>query len=313
VPYLLALGSAVLYGAADFVGGLTSRRADTIAVVLVAQFAGLLSLALLVPLLPSVTPTSPDLLWGAIAGLCGSVGVALLYRGLAIGTMAIVAPTTAVCAVTLPVAYGYVQGEALSTLAIGGIVLALVSIVLVAQESRREPVPPPGLPREPRPTMAAAAGDDLAGESDSAPPAPPVHSRIPPGLGLAFVSGIAIGGFYVALSHARPDAGMWPLLVARGASVTLLGGIAILGGRSLRMPASATAMAIAAGIVDMIANGLYLAATWSGMLSVIVTLSSLYPASTVLLARLVLGERLNTVQSIGVVCALIAVVLIVQG
>jgi drug/metabolite transporter (DMT)-like permease len=301
VPYLLALGSAVLYGAADFVGGLTSRRADTLAVVLVAQFAGLLSLALVVPLLPSVTPTAQDLVWGAAAGLCGSVGVALLYRGLAIGTMAIVAPTTAVCAVTLPVAYGYVQGEALSTLAIAGILLALVSIVLVAQESRLEPPP------------ATAAGYDLDGETDPAPPVPAARSRIPPGLGLALVSGIAVGGFYVTLSHARPDAGMWPLLVARGASVTLLGGLAMLGGRSLRMPASATAMAISAGVVDMIANGLYLAATWSGMLSVIVTLSSLYPASTVLLARLVLGERLNTVQSVGVVCAMIAVVLIVQG
>jgi drug/metabolite transporter (DMT)-like permease len=301
VPYLLALGSAVLYGAADFVGGLTSRRADTIAVVLVAQFAGLLLLALLVPLLPSVTPTSRDLLWGAAAGLCGSVGVALLYRGLAIGTMAIVAPTTAICAVTLPLAYGYVRGEALSTLAIAGIALALVSIVLVAQESRHELVP------------TAAIDYDLDGETVPAPSALPALRRIPPGLGLALVSGIAVGGFYVALSHARPDAGMWPLLVARGASVTLLGGLAILGGRSLRMPASATAMAIAAGVVDMVANGLYLAATWSGMLSVIVTLSSLYPASTVLLARLVLGERLNTMQSIGVVCALIAVVLIVQG
>jgi drug/metabolite transporter (DMT)-like permease len=303
VAYFLALGSAVLYGAADFVGGLTSRRADTIAVVLVAQFAGLLSLALLVPLLPAVTPTAQDLAWGAAAGLCGSVGVALLYRGLAIGTMAIVAPTTAVCAVTLPVVYGYARGDALSTLAIAGILLALVSIVLVAQESRREPLP----------VARVATNDDLDGETDPAAPVSSVRARMPPGLGLAFVSGIAVGGFYLALSHARPDAGMWPLLVARAASVTLLGGIAVLGGRSLRMPASATAMAVAAGIVDMVANGLYLAATWSGMLSVIVTLSSLYPASTVLLARLVLGERLNTVQTVGVVCALIAVVLIVQG
>jgi drug/metabolite transporter (DMT)-like permease len=308
VPYLLALGSAVLYGAADFVGGLTSRRADTVAVVLVAQFAGLLSLALLVPLLPAVTPTSQDLLWGAAAGLCGSVGVALLYRGLAIGTMAIVAPTTAVCAVTLPVAYSYVQGEALSTLAVAGILLALVSIVLVAQESRREPT------RAPAESTDGSDHESAAGPPDPTPAAAlAVRRRIPPGLGLAFVSGIAVGGFYVALSHARPDAGMWPLLVARGASVTLLGGVAILGGRSLRMPASATAMAVAAGVVDMVANGLYLAATWSGMLSVIVTLSSLYPASTVLLARVFLGERLNTVQSLGVVCALIAVVLIVQG
>ena len=136
MSYLLALSSAFLYGAADFVGGFTSRRADIIAVVLVSQFAGLLALALLVPLLPAVDPTGTDLLWGAAAGFCGSVGVALLYRGLAIGTMSIVAPTTAVCAVIVPVAVSIAWGERLTILAGSGIVLALVGIVLVGQESR---------------------------------------------------------------------------------------------------------------------------------------------------------------------------------
>src|SRR5512134_760968 len=100
---LLALGSAVLYGAGDFTGGLTTRRASTIPVVIFSQASGLVLLALLIPLLPAASPTRADLLWGATAGLAGGVGVALLYHALAIGTMSVVAPTTAVCAVAIPV------------------------------------------------------------------------------------------------------------------------------------------------------------------------------------------------------------------
>ena len=101
MAYFLALASAALYGAADFLGGLASRRASTIAIVLVSQAAGLVPLTLLLFVLPGA-PSGQDFVWGAIAGLAGSVGVALLYRALAIGTMSIVAPTTAVCAVMLP-------------------------------------------------------------------------------------------------------------------------------------------------------------------------------------------------------------------
>jgi drug/metabolite transporter (DMT)-like permease len=106
---------------------------------------------------------------------------------------------------------------------------------------------------------------------------------------------------------------MWPLLGARTGSVVLFVAAALLTGRTVRMPLAVTGMAIACGVVDMLANALYLAATWSGSLSVVVTLSSLYPASTVLLASLFLRERLNRVQIAGVVCALTAVVFIVSG
>src|SRR5256712_13615359 len=102
MAYLLAIGSAVLYGAADFTGGLTTRRAGTIPVVLLSQAAGLILLALIMPLLPHASPARADLLWGAAAGLTGGIGVALLYHALATGTMAVVAPTTPVCAAAIP-------------------------------------------------------------------------------------------------------------------------------------------------------------------------------------------------------------------
>jgi len=285
VAYLLAIGSAVLYGAADFTGGLTTRRASTIPVVLLSQAAGLIMLALIMPVLPHASPTRADVLWGAAAGLTGGVGVALLYHALATGTMAVVAPTTAVCAVAIPVLVSVLLGERPMPVAVAGIALGMVSIVLVSQQQGGAPgAAEPGLPRSRQ-----------------------------SGVGTALASGIAIGLFLLSFAQAGPGAGMWPLLVARTVSTTLFAIMAIAGGRSLRMPAQVTALVIFAGVMDMLANALYLLATRQGPLSIVVTLSSLYPASTVLLARIVLGERLRPWQVTGVGCALAAVVLIVSG
>jgi drug/metabolite transporter (DMT)-like permease len=286
VVYLLAIGSAVLYGAADFIGGLATRRVSTIPVVLVSQFSGLMLLALILPLLPGASPSRPDLLWGATAGITGGIGVALLYRALAIGVMAVVAPTTAVCAVAIPVMISILLGERPVPLAIAGIALGILSIVLVSQQQR------------------ASAPEGRA----SAPP-----GRYPPGVGTALASGVAIGFFFLSLAQTNSNAGMWPLLVARSVAVVLFGGAAIAGRRSIRMPIRMLGLAIVCGLVDMLANALYLVAAREGPLSIVVTLSSLYPASTVLLARVVLGERLNLLQICGVGCALAAVVLIVSG
>ena len=284
--YLLAIGSAVLYGAADFTGGLATRRASTLPVVLLSQAAGLILLALIVPLLPHTSPARADLLWGAAAGLTGGIGVALLYHALAIGTMAVVAPTTAVCAVAIPVLVSVLLGERPVPLAVAGIALGLVSIVLVSRQQGAAQLQP----RE---------------------PASP-RSR-PSGVGAALASGIAIGLFLLSFAQAGPNAGLWPLLVARTVSVTLFAVMTIAGGRSIRMPPRVTALVIVGGVMDMLANALYLVATRQGPLSIVVTLSSLYPATTVLLARMVLGERLHPWQITGVGCALAAVVLIVSG
>lgn len=286
MTYFLALASAVLYGAADFLGGLASRRASTLGIVVVAQAAGLLPLALLLPVLPG-TPSRPDLLWSAVAGLAGSAGVGLLYRALAIGTMSIVAPTTAVCAVVLPVAVGAAGGERLALVTWIGIALALLAIVLVSQhESISQSA-----------HVARASSNSM--------------NLLPPGLALAFVSGVAIGLFFIALARTSAAAGMWPLVIARSVSVVLFSAVALARLQSMRMPRAVLRVAVACGVLDMLANALYIVAMRGGPLSVVVTLASLYPASTVLLARLVIGERLSPRQAAGVACALVAVVLIV--
>jgi drug/metabolite transporter (DMT)-like permease len=284
LAYLLALGSALLYGAGDFTGGLASRRAGTIPVVFLSQLSGLVALALLLPLLPHASPSRADLFWGAAAGLTGGIGVGLLYRALAIGIMAVVAPTTAVCAVAIPVLVSVVLGERPVPLAVAGIALGVVSIVLVSRQQ--------------------SAGPALS---------EPASGPRPSGVGTALASGVAIGFFFLSLAQTRSEAGMWPLLVARSVSVTLFGMVVIIGGRSLRIPSRVLALAAVCGVIDMLANALYLLAAQQGPLSLVVTLSSLYPASTVLLARIVLGERLNAWQLTGVGCALAAVALIVSG
>ena len=286
MAYLLAIGSAVLYGAADFTGGLATRRAGTIPVVILSQASGLILLALLLPLLPDASPSRPDLLWGALAGLTGGIGVALLYHALAIGVMAVVAPTTAVCAVAIPVVVSVLLGERPGPLAVAGMALGIGSIVLVSQQRAAE-------------------------QSEPDPVAPRGTRRS--GVGTALASGVLIGFFFLTLAQTGSDAGMWPIVVARLVSVTLFAGLAIARGISLRMPAQMFVLALVCGVIDMLANALYLVAARQGPLSIVVTLSSLYPASTVLLARVVLGERLNLLQSVGVGCALAAVVLIVSG
>jgi drug/metabolite transporter (DMT)-like permease len=285
VPYLLATLSAVCYGAADFTGGMVTRRVAAIPVVLLSQASGLVLVGLTLPLLPAAAPQAADLWWGAAAGMAGGVGVALLYHALAIGTMSVVAPTTAVAAVAIPVITSLALGERPGGLAVVGIVLGIASIALVSRST--------GMPAE----QGSRIGR-------------PVRSS---GVGAALASGVAIGLFLLALAQTRPASGLWPLLMARVASVTLFATVAVVGRRALRMPVRLAALAAGGGGLDMLANTLYLLAAQLGPLSPVVTLSSLYPASTVLLARGLLGERLNGWQTAGVAGAVVAVVLIVRG
>jgi len=210
--------------------------------------------------------------------------VALLYRALAIGRMAVVAPTTAVCAVVIPVVAAMLLGERPGGLAVLGIAVGIGSIVLVSQQAE------------------ATSGTAQSGASG-----------LPPGVGIALVSGVLIGFFFLSLAQTAPSAGMWPILAARITSVTLFAAAALVRGIPLAPARPALWLALAGGMVDMLANAAYLLAARGGQLSLVVTLSSLYPASTVLLARVLLGERLNARQLGGVGCALAAIVLIVIG
>ena len=197
--------------------------------------------------------------------------------------MSVVAPTTAVCAVVIPVLVSVALGERLAVTTFGGIALAIVAIILVSQSS-----------------------------SGKAEPDSEADQRRTKAFLLAVLSGVVIGFFFVALAQTSRQAGLWPLVVARTASVSLFAVMALFAAQSLRIPTAILAIVAAGGALDMLANLLYLVASRSGPLSVVVTLASLYPASTVALARLVLHERLSGRQWVGVACALVAVAVIVQ-
>jgi len=276
---VLALASAAFYGAADFLGGIASRRAASSLVVVLSQAAGLVVLALLLPVLPSSSPAVSDYIWGAASGVAGAAGVALLYRALAGGTMSIVAPITAVCAAAVPVLAALALGERPAPQAGAGILLALVAIALLSQGA-----PQPGTQTR----------------------------RFTSSIVLAFVAGVAIGLFFLFLARTSDEAGLWPLIAGRAVSVPLFGVVIAAGGSRVRPGSAAVGIAAACGALDMLANALFLIATRYGPLSLVATLASLYPASTVVLARATLGERLTGSQALGVVCALAAVVLIVD-
>jgi uncharacterized membrane protein len=280
---LLALLSAVFYGSADFFGGLTARRTNTVATVFVSQLSGLVLILFALPFLQSGDPSSMDWIWGVIAGLSGGVGVALLYRALAVGIMAVVAPITAVCAAMIPVIAAFANGERLRLTAMAGIALAFAAIAMVSQSP-----------------------------SDSGQN-PGAKSRFSTSLMLALLAGVIIGLFFLSLARTSIHAGMWPLIAARVTSIALFGFFALATGCSIRMDRTATTTASVGGGLDMIANILYMLTARIGPLSIVVTLASLYPAATVVLARIVLHERLSRVQAAGIVCALVAVVLIVSN
>ena len=272
---VLALSSALVYGAADFCGGLAARRSAVLAVVGVSQLAGLLALLLLLPVLGG-RPTPTDALWGAAAGLAGALGLAVFYRALAAGVMSIVAPVTAVCAATVPVVVGLATGESLQLAAVLGIVLALTAVGLVAAEGGR----------------------------------PSLRSARQAGLGAALLAGTAFGLFFVLLDQPSEGSGLWPLVPARAASLLLVLVAAGASGSRPRLAAGALPLVVLAGVLDMAANALFLLAAREGLLAVAGVLASLYPVSTVLLAQVVLQERLHRSQLLGLGAAVGAVALI---
>jgi drug/metabolite transporter (DMT)-like permease len=273
---VLALSSAVVYGASDFLGGLASRRATVVAVVAFSQLSGLVALLLLLPWLGGPV-THADLGWAAGAGLVGATGLVIFFGALSRGVMSVIAPVTAVTAAAVPVLAGLLGGNRIGPVAGAGILLALIAVVLVSAEG--------GL-----------------GQLRTARPA---------SLGAPLAAGTAFGVFFVLLDRTSADAGLTPLVAARMASFLLVVVVALAGRRSLRVGRSALPVVLASGVGDMTANALFLLATQQGAeLAIVGVLASLYPVSTVILAQVVLRERLVAAQFAGLVSAFAAVVLI---
>jgi drug/metabolite transporter (DMT)-like permease len=274
VAALLGLLAAIGYGAADFVGGLGGRRTRPGVVAVLSQACGLVAASIAVLVVPGVGPTAPVLLWGALGGVGSGIGNASLYRGLARGRMGVVAPLSAIATAAIPALIGILLGERLTALAIIGVVLALPAIALVSGFS------PSTFPR-----MVEVGWGFLAG-----------------------------GGFallFVALDIAGTGSGGWPLVPGQAVAVVVSLAISWADlGRGVPWRPALGAGALA-GLLAQAANLFFLAAAGAGQLAVVAVLTALYPAVTVVLAAVLLRERIDRYQLGGLAIAAVAVTLIV--
>jgi drug/metabolite transporter (DMT)-like permease len=281
VAVLLALAAALAYGSSDFVAGLLSRRVSFLLVGALAQLIATVGTVVIVPFTSPPQPHVAALAWGAASGAGGALGTLALYRGLAAGQMAVAAPLSGVGAAALPAIAGFLLGERPSRLAITGIVLALPAVWLVSTQDRGR--------REPgRQRLAAGVVDGLFA-----------------GLGFAVL--------FVAIDQAGNRAGLWPVAAGQVTSAVLVCGAAVLRRVPLRAGLRLTGGAASVGGLGTLAIVLFFYATHAGLLTFAAVLASLYPAVTVVLARVTLGERLRRLQTAGLALAATAVVLIVTG
>lgn len=307
----LALVGAIVYGAADFLGGLAAKRLRSIVVTCIAALSGLVALAVSLPLLGGTWSTA-DVLWGILAGLVGVAAIALLYACLAIGPMSILSPLTAVVSAIAPMLWGLlVNGDTLAPVGYAGLAVALVAVVLVGFIPGQQIV-------RPRPR----------------------------GLLMAVGAGLAIGAFLIVVDQTSAASGLVPLVTSRATSfvvtAAIVGILALIAVRRGRGAASVLAvdgaplgatptghadlehagtttgvdmritrtrawwLAVVCGVTDAAANALMLVALRAGDLSIVSALTALYPAGTILLAALVLRERVAAVQWLGLTLALTA-------
>ena len=272
---IYGMAAGITWGAGDFGGGLASKRLNTFMVIILSQLVGIVLLLALAFGFKEMIPAPASLLWGALAGVFGMVGLAALYRGLAGGRMAVVAPVTAAIAAVLPIIVGLFLEGLPSPLQMVGFVVALVAVWLLAQD-----------------------GDSIGAHIDIKE------------LHLPLIAGIGFGLFFIFIDQASNDAVFWPLLMARLSSISILTVLVLVQREWKIPPRSQFPLLVLVGIFETGGNAFFALATQIGRLDISSVLSSLYPATTVLLAAVVLKEKVGRPQKMGLLAALVALVLI---
>lgn len=275
MPIVLALFSAFVYGTGDWFGGRASRVQASLVVAVLGQAVSLVLVGAVVVIAGTPAPASATWWWAAAAGVVGSLGIVGLYHGLAHGDASVVAPVSAVVGAVVPAVVGIVQGERPGPIAIAGIVVAVAAVALIS----------------------GALGTHQ-------------HNTPPRIMLLAVGVGACFGTLFVLLDRTDSDSGMWPLVIARFASVPFLLLVMVAArSRPVRHRVSLL-IAVTAGAFDMGANVLYLVAVRGGMMSIVAVVASLYPASTVVLGVAVDDEKVGRWQVVGLAAAAAALVLV---
>lgn len=265
--------SSMTWGAGDFAGGIATKQLRARLVVLLAHCVGLVLFVLCALLFGEVIPTTNELLIGAIAGVIGMVGLLAFYKALAIGRMGIASPLAALVSTLLPIIIAFFQIGLPATITLIGMVVALVAILILS-----------------------ISGEDAENAREQ--------------LILGIVAGLGFGSFFVLIAEASTNAVFWPLVSARTASILSLTLMVTWKGQWQRVNRQQILPVVLAGMLDACGNAFFVLAAQFGRLDIAATLSSLYPASTILLARIVLKEKLTNWQLVGVGLALVALLLI---
>ena len=313
---ILALAAAMLYGTADFLGGVASRRASVFAVLAVTVPAG--AVVVLVVALLGEAPWLGGLLghglgsptsfgdwravgWAAASGVCGSAGLIAFYAGFAAAPISVVAPVAALVSTVLPVGVAIADGEHLTAPMIAGGLICLAAIVMVSM--------PPG--RRGRPAEVSRIREGALRGSEGKADRHDGVSRLR-GLGYGVAAGAGFGLFFLCLKNAGQSGVLWPVAISRTAGTLIAFGIA-LATRTRpwrRLGGGTGVIALASGAVDAAANVCYVLATRAGLFGLAVVITALYPGMTVLLARWLLGERMRWLQRAGLLLAAVGVVLL---
>jgi drug/metabolite transporter (DMT)-like permease len=274
VSVLFALGAFLSWGISDFVGGYTARRFNSFYLAALGHFSGTVLMVALALANHEPIPSLIHLRWAFAAGVCGGVALALFYRALSQGNMGLAAPVSAVLGAAVPVAFGIFTEGLPKALAIAGFGFALVGIWLVSR---------------------------------------PDDGRRPEGLALAMISGVGFALFFIFVKQAGIGSALWIAAGSRGASLVATGLITLVGRKFKPAYPAGFGLGLLAGCIDVTGTFLFVRASQMGRPDTAVILSSLYPALTVILARIFLGEHFTRWRTVGMIAALVAVPMIASG
>ncbi len=272
LPAVFSLGAMGIWGASDFVGGVGARRVNAFLFTAIVHVSGVILIGSMALLASAAFPVGPSILWALAAGAIGGIALALFYRALASGQMGLTAPVAAVLGAGIPTVVTSFTSGFPGYRQVGGFALAIVGVWLISRTEE--------------------------------------GSGRPQGLGLAILSGIGFAGFYLCVNQARESSALWVAVMSRSGALIVTAAIVFLGRKLAAAPKLVIGMAILAGCLDTSGSVLFVRATQTGRLDEAVVLSSLYPAITVLLARVFLHEHFTPGKTIGMLAALAAVPMI---
>jgi drug/metabolite transporter (DMT)-like permease len=267
------IASAATWGAADFIGGLASKKTSPYRVLFLGELAGVIPFLLFALFTREAIPLPADLLWGGLASLLGLAGLVFLYRALASGQMTIAAPVSALFSALIPVIFTIFTAGLPSLTTLIGFALAFLAVWLISQSDGMN--------------LRFSISD----------------------LRLPLISGLFFGLYFIVLHQATLHAFFWPLVSARSTGILALGLISLITRQPAMPPRGLWGIVILNGILDIAGNGFYVLAARTGRLDVAAVLGALYPASTVLLAWMLLNERLSVIQIVGILFAFTAIIL----